>query len=123
MEKDNRFSITGRLRSLGYALRGLVSVFRSEHNMWLHLLATILVTGLCFGFPVSLVELMLIVIVTGLVWAAEIFNTVIEKVMDFISPAKDERIKRIKDMSAAAVLVSALVALITGCIVFIPKMI
>jgi diacylglycerol kinase len=91
--------------------------------MWLHLLATILVTGLCFAFPVSLVELILIVIVTGLVWAAEIFNTVIEKVMDFISPAKDERIKRIKDMSAAAVLVSALVALITGCIVFIPKMI
>jgi diacylglycerol kinase (ATP) len=56
-----------------------------------------------------------------LVWVAEIFNTVIEQVMDFISPTYHPQVAFIKDLAAGAVLISAVIAAITGLIVFIPK--
>jgi diacylglycerol kinase len=52
---------------------------------------------------------------------AEIINTAIEQIANFISPDKNENIKKIKDLSAAAVLISAVTALSVGLIVFIPK--
>jgi diacylglycerol kinase len=57
-----------------------------------------------------------------MVWVAEIFNTAIEKTMDFISRERHPQIKLIKDLAAAAVLVTAFSALITGAIIFIPKL-
>ena len=69
----------------------------------------------------SPVEIIVLVLAVGLVWATELINTVIEKIMDLISVEKNPQIKIIKDMSAAAVLVASITALIIGCIVFIPK--
>ncbi len=66
-------------------------------------------------------ESSILVVVTGFVWAAEIFNTAIEKIMDYISIDREPEIKFIKDVAAAAVLVAAITAFITGCIIFIPK--
>ena len=94
---------------------------RKEHNARIHLAATVFVLVLTFIFPVSQLEIIALVLSIGFVWAAEIFNTAIEKTMDFISTKKDTRIKVIKDLAAAAVLVAAIVALITGCLIFIPK--
>jgi diacylglycerol kinase len=48
------------------------------------------------------------------------FNTVIEKIMDHLSPEYHPAVKWIKDVAAGAVLVAAVIALITGCIIFIP---
>lgn len=56
-----------------------------------------------------------------MVWTAELFNTAIEKVMDFISTERLPQIKWIKDMAAAAVLITALAAVIIGALIFIPK--
>ena len=98
MGQERRFSIKGRMASLGFAIRGLITVFRTEHNMLLHLLATIVVGVLCFVFPVTAGEAAVLVAVTGFVWMAEIFNTAIEKIMDYVSQARDERIRKIKDM-------------------------
>ncbi|MEI9913359.1 MAG: diacylglycerol kinase family protein [Bacteroidota bacterium] len=67
-------------------------------------------------------EIILLVIVTGFVWSAEIFNTSIERIMDFISPEHKPEVKLIKDLAAAAVFISALIAFITGAIIFIPKL-
>ena len=67
--------------------------------------------------------MIILVFAIGFVWVAELFNTAIEKIMDFISKEQHPKIKLIKDLSAAAVLVAAMVAFITGCIVFIPKLI
>ncbi|HQB19279.1 MAG TPA: diacylglycerol kinase [Bacteroidales bacterium] len=53
--------------------------------------------------------------------SVEIINTVIENMADFVSPAKNDKIKKIKDLSAAAVLISSMTALTIGLIVFIPK--
>lgn len=119
---NERFTIAGRFRSLGFALNGIRSIFKTEHNMWVHLVATITVIALAIFFRVSWLEGATLTIVIGMVWVAEIANTVIEKIMDFIFPRPHAAVKHIKDMSAAAVLVSSLIALVTGCIIFIPKM-
>ncbi|HSU27494.1 MAG TPA: diacylglycerol kinase family protein [Chitinophagaceae bacterium] len=116
------FTIKQRIKSFKYAWEGVSKFFLEEHNTILHLLATITMVVLGVFAGVSRVEWLALVIVTGFVWVAEIFNTAIEKMMDHVSTERRPEIKYIKDLSAAGVLIASLVALITGCIVFIPKM-
>lgn len=71
---------------------------------------------------VSLTEAVALIIVTGFVWVAELFNTVVERIMDFISGQRNPDIKIIKDLAAGGVLLSAITALVTGAIIFIPKL-
>jgi diacylglycerol kinase (ATP) len=122
MKKKEPFSIKKRGNSFQHAFEGIKIFFQEEHNAWIHLAATILVIALSFVFPVTRMEAIALVLTIGFVWVAEIFNTAIEKMMDFISVEKNQKIKAIKDLSAAAVLIAALIAVITGCFVFIPKL-
>ncbi len=123
MKEKEKFSLRARLRSFGYAFSGIAGFLKQEHNALIHLLATILVIVLAFIFPLSGMEIILLVLVIGLVWITELINTAIEKIIDFISVERKPEIKFIKDLAAAAVLVAAVVAVITGCIIFIPKLI
>ena len=97
--------------------------FKKEHNARLHGLATILVLLLSVYFRVNVYEAIALTLSIGMVWAAEIFNTSIERIMDYLSKEKHPAIKIIKDLAAAAVLVTALTALLVGAFVFIPKII
>jgi diacylglycerol kinase (ATP) len=110
----------GRLNSVRYAFKGWQSLFQSEPNAKIHLIATVgvIVTGLQVG--ISRAEWMAICIVTGLVWMAELFNTSVEKAMDSIKPEWEPRIGEVKDLAAGAVLLAACLALVVGCLVFIP---
>jgi diacylglycerol kinase (ATP) len=121
MKNNNPFSIRARARSFKYALEGILNFFNAEHNALLHLLGTSATIFLAIVLHVSGMEMIALIFAMGFVWVAELFNTAIEKVMDFISTDKHPRIKFIKDLSAAAVLVAACVAIAVGCIVFIPK--
>jgi diacylglycerol kinase len=85
------------------------------------LAATIIVILLAIRLKVDRVDVIILVIVVGLVWMAEIFNTAIEKTMDHLSPERHPQVKYIKDLSAAAVLVSSIVAIIAGAMIFLPK--
>ena len=107
--------------SIRIAVNGIVLFFRQEHNSWIHLLATISAIILGVVLHCSKSEFMMIALAIGFVWAAEIFNTTIEKFADFTSKEFNPKIRFIKDVSAAAVLVAAITALVTGCIIFIPK--
>jgi diacylglycerol kinase len=122
-EQSHRFSWRARWKSIGYAIEGIHSFFRTQHNAVIHLYMTILVFGAAIFFATTMGEMIALILAAGFVWAAEIFNTAIELAMDHFAPAKHRRIKRIKDMSAAAVLVSAVTAVVTGLIIFIPKII
>jgi diacylglycerol kinase len=119
--KAKSFSYRSRLLSIRYALNGLWKFFREEHNAWIHLIATITVFAFAFYFNIRGGELIALVVVAGMVWIAETFNTVVEKIMDHITPERHPAVEFIKDLSAGAVLLSAITALITGAIVFIPK--
>ncbi|WP_315818281.1 diacylglycerol kinase family protein [Paraflavitalea speifideaquila] len=119
--KPARFSLRARARSFQYAWQGIITFLQREHNAWLHLIATIGVMVLAWITGITKTELLALVLVIGFVWVAEMFNTCIERMMDFISRGKHPDIKFIKDLAAGAVLVAALTALITGAIIFIPK--
>ena len=121
-KKNTPFSFTARARSFNYAFDGIKNFFRQEHNARIHMVATTVVIVLSFVLSVSAMEAVALVFTVGLVWVAEIFNTAIEKMADFISAEKDPVIKTIKDLSAAAVLIAAVIAVITGCFIFIPKL-
>jgi diacylglycerol kinase len=73
-----------------------------------------------FGF--SGLEWAILLLVVGFVWAAEIFNTAVEDLVDFVNKENNPTAKRIKDISAGAVLVSVLVSVLVGFLLFGPKL-
>lgn len=111
--------ISARIRSFGYAFSGLRMLLKWEHNTWIHLCATLLVVVAGFWKNISPAQWGLLVIVIGMVWAAEAFNTALEKLCDLVHPEVHPVVKQIKDISAAAVLITALVAVVTGILIFI----
>lgn len=120
-EPSNSFSFRARFRSFRYAFDGLKSFFATQHNAVIHLLITIFVFVAALFLGVTRTELLAIILATALVWSAELFNTVIEKLSDMVSTDFHPSIKFIKDVAAAAVLISAIAAFLTGAIIFLPK--
>ena len=106
------------LRSFGFAGQGIVDLFRYENNAKVHLLLATLVilAGFCLG--INQTEWAIILTQIGLVWAAEAFNTAIEKLCDFVSPGLHPQIKAIKDLSSGAVLILAITAVVVGVVIF-----
>jgi diacylglycerol kinase (ATP) len=119
--KTNQFSFRERVGSFRFAFNGIKRFLRDEHNARIHLVATVTVFTAAWRMQLPAREIISLVIVTGFVWAAEIFNTAIENIMDFISTERRPEIKLIKDLSSAAVLIAAFAALVTGLLIFIPK--
>jgi len=119
--KTHEFSIKARLRSFQFAWQGIVAFFFREHNAWLHFMATVSVFTLALLAGITQTEMFALVLSIGFVWAAEMFNTCIEHIMDFVTVEKHREIKFIKDCAAGAVLVAAVTALISGAIIFVPK--
>lgn len=118
---SEKFELRKRLRSFKYAFNGLKILLLEEHNSRIHLIAAILALALGWFLKLSSTEWVLICLVIGAVFTAELFNSAIENLADFISPGKNEKIKKAKDLAAGAVLVSALAALIMACVIFLPK--
>lgn len=122
VSKD-KFSLRKRIKSFTYAFAGLRLVFAHEHNAWIHAVATICVVVAGFLFRISLLEWTVVVICIAMVISAEIINSSLERMADFVQPEKDNRIKEIKDLGAAAVLVCAIASIIVGIVIFLPKII
>ncbi len=118
----HKFSISERLKSFKYAFNGFRILIKEEHNARIHLFATICVVIAGVVFQISLGEWIAIIFCIGLVFSLEIINSSIENISDFISPEKNEMIKKIKDLSASSVLIGAITAFIIGLIIFIPKL-
>jgi len=120
--KQKGFSIRKRIRSFGYAFNGLRILIREEENAKIHVLASICVLIAGFFLKISQIEWIAIFLAIGLVISLEAINTSIENLADFVSPEKHMWIKKIKDLSAAGVLIGAISAAIVGLIVFVPKL-
>ncbi|MBN2668520.1 MAG: diacylglycerol kinase family protein [Bacteroidales bacterium] len=121
--KSKSFSISERIKSFRYAWRGIVRLVRYEHNARIHLTIALIAILLGFIFNIGALEWLSIALSIGLVFAAELFNSAIEKICDLITLEKHPQIKLIKDYSAGAVLVLAISAVVVGLIIFIPKVI
>jgi len=119
--KSQKFSISNRIRSFGYAFNGLKILFKEEHNARIQIVAAIAVVIAGFFFNISPTEWIAIVFAIGFVLAMEAINSAIEGLADFVSPEKNEMIKKIKDLSAAGVLISAISSSAIGLVVFGPR--
>lgn len=109
------------INSFKYAISGIITSFRTERNMKIHILVMILVIIAGIVFKLSLLDWIILVIMFGLVISAELFNTAIETTIDMITKEKNEKAKIAKDVAAGAVLVLAVASVIVGLIIFIPK--
>lgn len=108
---------------LRFAIDGLKTVFKSERNFQIHVIAFITVLLCSLIFQLTFIEWCFIIIVSCLVFILEIMNSVIELTIDYLNPTIHPTVKKIKDMSASAVLVATICAIIIGLIIFIPKLI
>ena len=120
--QKNKLYIFNRIKSISYALRGFVALVKTEKNAKIHLLASItaILTGLLL--EVSKNEWCILIFAIAMVWISETFNTAIEKTTDKLFTGFNEKAKYIKDISAGAVLISSIAALIVGLIIFVPKL-
>ncbi len=109
-----------RIRSFGFAFKGLATLFRTQPNAWIHLLATVSVLTFAWFFAVSRAEWCILLLCITLVFAAEAFNTAIEFLTDLASPEFHPLAGHAKDVAAAAVLFCAIGAVVVGLVVFVP---
>ena len=119
--RSKKFSLKERTASFRYAFNGLKILIKEEHNARIHLFAAVCVLIAGIVFKISTQEWLILIFCIGWVIALELINSAIENTADFISKEKSETIKKIKDLSAGAVLVAAIASAIIGLIVFLPK--
>jgi diacylglycerol kinase (ATP) len=109
--------------SFGYAFKGLAYATKSQLNFRIHLFAAALAVILGFVLNIAATEWLWIALSIAIVLLTELTNTGIETLTDLVSPDYNEKAGHVKDICAGAVVVAALFALITGLIIFIPKII
>ncbi|AYN68218.1 diacylglycerol kinase family protein [Euzebyella marina] len=113
--------VENRIKSVGFALRGALLLIRTEASIKIQVALAVLVTIAGFYYQISNTEWILQVLAISLVVGIEGANTAIEKICDFIHPDFDERIGFIKDVSAGAVMLVSIGAIIVGLIIYLPK--
>ncbi len=107
-------------KTFGYAYSGFKYFFRLEANAIVHLIATVFAIGLGFYFDIKATEWLWICLAITLVFSAEMFNSAIESACDLVTTDIKPQIKAIKDISAAAVLFTAIFAIIAAVVIFKP---
>lgn len=117
-----RRALASRLGSFRYAFAGLAYVLRSQSNARIHLAVAVLVVAASAWLGLSRGEWALLVVTIAIVWTTEILNTAIEAVVDLASPGAHPMAKIAKDCAAAAVLVTAVMAVAVGLLLLGPKL-
>jgi len=121
MKTQRRNIVIDRIYSLQYAYKGFLFLLKTENAIKTHLLSTVLLTLLGIAFDIDKTEWMFQFLTLGLVLSTESINTAIEAIADYIQPNFDKKIGIIKDISAGAVLFSALFGIIVLGFIYIPK--
>lgn len=117
-----RRAVANRILSFVYAFEGWTFVMRTQHNVWIHALITIMVFALAFWLKVSRVEWAVLILTTMTVWMAEFFNTALEVLVDMVMPDYHPLAKTAKDVGAATVLVGAIGSIVIGLLILGPPL-
>lgn len=121
--QTKKFTVSSRLLSFRNAWAGLIKVTREELNFKIHLCVTIIDIIAGFVLQINTLEWIAIILCIGLVLSMEAMNTAVEHIANYLTSETDSRIKSIKDISAAAVLITSIISVIIGVIIFLPKII
>jgi diacylglycerol kinase (ATP) len=111
----------GRLKSLKFAIRGAWLLIRTEHSIMVQIAIGIMVTALGFFMHLSQIEWLIQILAIGMLLVAESLNTAIEKLCDFVHPEHHKKIGFIKDISAGAPAFAAIIAILIGLLIYLPK--
>lgn len=122
MRKAKQSFISKEIQSFRAAFMGFKELLQEKHFK-VHLIVSIIVLIIGLYTHLSSDEWLWIILSIFLVFITEGFNTVIEKIADYIQPEKDEKIRIIKDISAAVVLMAAIFSILTAVIIFGNKLI
>lgn len=108
-------------KSFGYAFEGIFTGIKKERNMKIHCMAMVLViiAGIILRLPAY--KWCICLILFGLIMALELVNTAVEAVVDLVTEERKPLAKIAKDTAAGAVLIAAVMAAITGLILFVPE--
>lgn len=123
MKADRKISISQISQSFSDAFQGVKYAYRSQPNIKIHFLITIPVIFFGILLEINLIEWCLLTLAIGLVLVSELINTAIELSVDFIGADINEKTRKIKDLSAAAVLIATLISIIIASLIFLPKII
>ena len=118
-EKDETL-FTGRLKSMGFALKGAIKLITTEHSVMVQSSIAVLMIIAGFYFEISRTDWMFQILAFGLVLGIEGLNTAVEKIADFIHPEFHERIGFIKDIAAGSVFFAAMTAIAIGIMIYLP---
>ncbi len=121
MKEKKRFSIVARIKSATHAWRGIGILFKTTHNFWLQIFFAILAVYLGYQLNISETEWLFVVLSIGVVVITETLNTAFEIDINLTSPNFHPYARDTKDVAAGAVLMSVILAVVIGCIIFLPK--
>ncbi len=121
--KNKKYKAEDFFKSQGHARSGIKLIYKNERNFRIDLVIAIVVIIAGFAFQISYTDWIAISLVISMVFVAETINSAIEALCDTVSLDYKVNIKYAKDVSAGAVLVTALVSVITGLLVFMPYVI
>lgn len=108
-------------KAFEHAFNGMGYFISHDRNGKIHFTLAVLVAIAAFFFKLSATEWCILLLCTGLVISLEMLNHAIENVCDVVHEAPHPLIKIVKDVAAAAVLWSAIISVIIGLLIFIPK--
>jgi undecaprenol kinase len=120
IDRNHKKKIT-LMRSFYFAISGIISAFRSERNLRIHLTLSVLVVLLGWGLSITRIEWLMIVLVIGGMLCSELVNSAIERVVDLVTEDYHPLAKQAKDIAAGAVLLFAITSVVVGIIIFGPR--
>jgi diacylglycerol kinase len=109
-------------RAVGFAVSGLQLAFRHHPNIQRQLCIGVLAVVLGFALNISVIEWMILTLTITMVFVAEFMNTVIEEVVDLITSEEHRQAKVAKDVAAGMVLLTSIMSIIIGALLFGPKL-
>lgn len=110
-------------KSFTFAFSGLKTAIKKEPNFRIHVVFALITTFAAYYFRFNLLEWLILALAIFLVMVFELLNTTLEAVVDLVSPEVKPEAKIAKDVSAAAVLLTAIFSIIVGLILFLPRLI
>ena len=122
MTENNQSEIYSRAKSFQYAIEGWRYVLKTQHNAWIHAIVSLLVFGLAYWLKLPVRDWAVLILTIIVVWIAEFMNTAIEAVVDLNKGDLHPIAKIAKDVSAAAVLLGAVGAMVVGLLIMGPPL-
>lgn len=121
--KSKKWKNKNFLTACGHAIDGIKSAFKSETNLKIQMIFAILAIIIAIILKLETKEFVLIILTIGIVLLAEMMNTVVEIILDLYTEQYNENVKTAKDIASGCVLITSVMAVIIGIMIFVPKFI